>query len=224
MCHTADRTPARRRLGRPGRVVVVAALAAFAVRSLRTGYLRWGATDDEVRSSLPGDDLLAAPHLSATRAITVDATADQVWPWIAQLGQGRGGFYSYDRLENLVGCDIHSADRIIEDWQDVAVGDTVNLYPDVGLSVAEVDRGRALVLRGGLPDARAGTSPYDFTWSFVLRDAPKRTTRLIVRERYKYAHRWVAAMVEPVELVSFVMSRRMMRGIKERAEQAAKAA
>jgi hypothetical protein len=223
MRDTVDRSTARCLLRRPGRVVV-AVIAVVAARSLRARYLRWGATDDEVRLSLPGDDLLAAPHLSATRAITVAASADRVWPWIAQLGQGRGGFYSYDGLENLVGCDIHSADRIVEDWQDVAVGDTVNLYPDVGLRVTEVDRGRALVLQGGMPDARPGSTPYDFTWSFVLRDAPNGTTRLVVRERYEYAHWWVAALVEPVELVSFVMSRRMMRGIMERAEWATKTA
>jgi hypothetical protein len=222
MCHTADRTPACRRLRRRGHVVA-AAVAVLAVRTLRTRYLRWGATDDEVGSALPGDDLLVRPHLSATRAITVGATADRVWPWIAQLGQGRGGFYSYDGLENLLGCDIHSADRVVEDWQDVAVGDTVNLYPDVGLGVAQVDRGRALVLRGGVPDVRADSSPYDFTWSFVVRDAPDGTTRLVVRERYEYAHRWVALLVEPVELVSFVMSRRMLGGIKERAERTATA-
>jgi hypothetical protein len=223
MRHTVERSTAGGLLRHPG-PVVVAGIAVVAARSLRAWYLRWGATDDEVSSLLPGDELLAAPHLTATRAITVDATAGQVWPWIAQLGQGRGGFYSYDCLENLVGCDIHSADRIVEDWQDVAVGDTVNLYPDVGLSVAEVDRGRALVLRGGVPNVRAGSSPYDFTWSFFLRDAPDGTTRLVVRERYEYAHRWVAALVEPVQLVSFVMSRRMMRGIKERAELATTAA
>jgi hypothetical protein len=87
----------------------------------------------------------------ATRAITVHAPAAQVWPWIAQLGQGRGGFYSYDTLENLVGCDIHSADRIVPQWQDLKVGDQVKLHPEVGLGVAVVEQGRVLVLRGGVP-------------------------------------------------------------------------
>src|SRR3979411_1439588 len=99
----------------------VAAYPLFA----RRRQLRWGATDTESEEQLPGDDLIGNADISATRAITVRASADEVWPWIAQLGQGRGGFYSYDFLENLVGCDIHSADRIVPEWQDVEVGDEV---------------------------------------------------------------------------------------------------
>ena len=171
--------------------------------------------------SLPGDDLLLHAHLRATRAISIKATADKVWPWIAQLGQGRGGFYSYDFLENLVGCDIHSADSIVAEWQNTTVGDQVNLAPGVGLSVAIVEPSRALVLRGGIPTTTLRSSPYDFTWAFVLRPGPDSSTRLLVRERYTYAHRWVGALVEPVELISLVMTHRMMRGIRQRAEQTA---
>jgi hypothetical protein len=76
---------------------------------------RWGATGEEADATLADDDLVPTPDLQATRAVTVNAPADHVWPWIAQVGQGRGGFYSYDVLENLVGCDIHSADRIIRE-------------------------------------------------------------------------------------------------------------
>src|SRR5690349_21405415 len=74
---------------------------------LRPRQLGWGATDEDVTRHLPGDELMANPDLTATRGITIRSSADTVWPWIAQLGQGRGGFYSYDLLENLVGCDIH---------------------------------------------------------------------------------------------------------------------
>jgi hypothetical protein len=90
-------------------------------------------------------------RLTATRAITVRAPASGVWPWIAQLGQGRGGFYSYDFLENLAGCDVHSADRIVPEWQDVMAGDQVRLAPQANLAVAYLERGRSLVLRGGIP-------------------------------------------------------------------------
>jgi hypothetical protein len=76
--------------------------------------------------------------LCATRAITIQTPAEDVWPWIAQLGQGRGGFYSYDAVENLIGCDIHSADQIVERWQDVEIGDQVNLAPEVGPTVVQV--------------------------------------------------------------------------------------
>src|SRR5208337_3881276 len=121
----------------------------------RPRHLRWGASAQECDASLPGDDLIVSPDLTATRAITVRASADQVWPWIAQLGQGRGGFYSYDFLENLVGCDIHSADRIVPGWQDIKIGDKVKLAPAVGLDVAALEPGRSLVLRGGVPMGNA---------------------------------------------------------------------
>ena len=105
------------------------------------------------------------------------------------------------------------------EWQNIAVGDQINLAPEVGLSVGIVNPGSALVLRGGIPTTVMHPSPYDFTWAFVLRPGSEATTRLLVRERYTYTNRWVAALVEPVELISLVMSRRMMHGIRQRAER-----
>jgi hypothetical protein len=153
---------------------------------MRLRYLRCGATDQEVGCSLPGDDLIPNADMNATRAITIRAAADHVWPWIAQLGQGRGGFYSYDRLENLVGCNIHSSDRILLELQDIKVGDEIRLAPQVGLLVALVEQGRSLVLRGGIPMGK-----------------------------------WARLIVEPTELLSFVMSQKMLRGIRDRAERTA---
>ena len=206
---------------RPAAAAGAAVLGSTAAYLLagRPWQLRWGATDEEHHATLAGDDLIPNPDLVATRAITVPAAADQVWPWIAQLGQGRGGFYSYDALENLVGCDIHSADRVVPQWQDLKVGDQVKLAPEVGLGVAVVEPGRALVLRGGVPMG-AAPPPYDFTWAFVLRQQPEGTTRLLVRERYGYTRRWAPLLVEPVAVVAFVMSQRMLRGIRDRAERA----
>jgi hypothetical protein len=199
-------------------VIAIGGAAAAYICFARLRQLRWGATDQESDGSLPGDDLIANPDLTATRAITVHTSADQVWPWIAQLGQGRGGFYSYDVLENLVGCNIHSADRVVPEWQAITVGDQVKLHPEVGLDVAVVEPGRALVLRGGVPMG-AAPPPYDFTWAFVLQEQPEGTTRLLIRERYAYTQRWAPLLVEPVAVVAFVMSQRMLRGIKERAER-----
>ena len=177
----------------------------------------WGATAREFAASLPGDDLIGQPDLSATRAVSIAAGPLAVWPWIAQLGQGRGGFYSYDFLENLAGCRIHSADRVVPEWQQLRTGDEVRLAPTVGLKVAAIHPGRWLVLRGGVPMG-AAAPPYDFSWAFVLRDAPGGGTRLLVRERYGYARRWARLVVVPVEVVSFAMSRKMLRGVKARAE------
>jgi hypothetical protein len=137
---------------------------------------------------------------------------------VVQLGQGRGGFYSYDLIENLIGCDIHSAERVEADWQTVSVGDVVHMHPDVASTVTLVERGRAVVLRGAVPMGNA-PPPYDFTWAFVLRSDSNGTTRLIVRERYKYLSWWSAFLIEPVQVVSFIMSQKMLRGIRERAER-----
>jgi hypothetical protein len=208
----------RRRAATAGAAVIGTAVAAY-ILLVRRWQLRWGATEEERDAALPGDDLIANPDLLATRAITMSAPADQIWPWIAQLGQGRGGFYSYDALENLVGCHIHSADQIVPEWQDIKVGDQVKLHPEVGLGVAVLEPVRALVLRGGVPMG-ATPPPYDFTWAFVLRERSDGTTRLLVRERYAYTQRWASSLVEPVAVVAFMMSQRMLRGIRDRAERA----
>ncbi|MEU7905698.1 SRPBCC family protein [Actinoplanes sp. NPDC049118] len=194
----------------------MAVVAAVAV--LRRRQLRWGATDAEITEPLPGDELVPDPDLTATRAITINAGVGDVWPWIVQLGQGRGGFYSYDRLENLAGCDIHSALQINPDWQRLDVGDAVRLTPELAVNVAVVKPPHTLVLQGGVWPGAAAV-PYDFSWTFDLSPVSATTTRLVVRERYAYTRWWARFVVEPVTVVSFVMSHRMLRGIRDRAEQ-----
>lgn len=197
---------------------VAGGLAAAYIGAGRSRQLWWGATDEEAGAALAGDDLITAPDLTATRAITIHAPADLIWPWIAQLGQGRGGFYSYDWLENLLGLDMHSADRVVSEWQQIQAGDQIRLAADVGLAVAIAEPGRALVIRGGIPMG-AVPCPYDCTWGWFLREARDGTTRLVVRERYAYTRRWAPLLLEPVQVISFVMTQRMLRGIKERAER-----
>ena len=140
-----------------------------------------------------------------------------MWPWIVQLGQGRAGFYSYDFLENLVGCDIKNVDRIVPEWQERRVGDRVGLAPEVALTVAAVEKERSLVLRGGIP-MRNVLPPFDFTWAFVLEEVPGGATRLFARERYAYKKVWARVLVEPVEALSFVMTQKMLRGVRDRVE------
>jgi hypothetical protein len=198
-----------------------AAVAAYAVARRRA--LRWGATEVELAVGLAGDELLPEADLVATRAVTVRAPAAQVWPWLLQLGQDRGGFYSYDALENLAGLGIRSADRIEERWQDLAEGDEVRLGGPIALTVARLEPGRALVLHGSgpeLPDE--DTAPFDFVWSFVLRPGVlPGTTRLVVRERYRYTEPWARWMVEAVSWISLVMTHGMLRGVRDRAQAAA---
>jgi hypothetical protein len=169
---------------------------------------------------LPGDGLLPKADLIATRAITIDASPDAVWPWLAQMGQGRGGFYSYEFLENTIGrADIHNAHRVVPEWQELHVGDKVRLHPDVPLVVADVRPGIALVLRAAVPMGEVA-APYDFTWAFCLRGQSDGFTRLLIRERYTYDAWWASPLVEAVSVVSFVMTQRMLRGIRDRVESA----
>ncbi len=205
---------------KPPRRTVVAALAFAAGLSLplvRTAMLTFGSTEEELDATLPGDDILGPARLVATRTVGIAAPADAVWPWLAQLGQGRGGFYSYDELENLLGLDIHSADRVVPELQDLRPGDAVHLAPQVALEVVTADPGRALVLRGAVSPGSA-TPPYDFTWAFVLRRARDGGTRLVVRERYRYTRAWAPLLVEPVSVLSWLMTQKMLRGIRDRAE------
>jgi hypothetical protein len=196
---------------------------------LRGWRLRWGATGDEVQRVLPGDELVPHPKWLYTHAITVRATAAKVWPWLAQMGQGRGGFYSYEFLENLVGCDIHNADRIMPEFQNLQVGDGIKLAPSMlGFPAAIVEPGRAILLHA---DTRVGSAPvptsqkpgdyFATTWVFFLDEQSDGTTRLITRSRYDYndtlANRLMYGTVL-VEPISCVMQRKMLLGIKLRAE------
>lgn len=204
------------------RVLTVGAALSTGYVLARQRALRLGATQVERSIGLPGDELLPDADLVATRAITVPAPASAVFPWLLQLGQGRGGFYSYDALENLLGLDIHSADRIVPEWQDLAVGDSVRLGERVELRVARQEPDRALVLQGdapALPDEE--TAPFDFVWSFVLRPGQlPDTTRLVVRERYGYREPWARYPVAAMTWASTLMTAGMLRGIRDRAARA----
>lgn len=185
---------------------------------IRPRIERWGATDAEVTMPLPGDDIAPQPVYSATRAIHINAAPAEIWPWLAQIGQERGGFYSYSWLENLIGMGIENADQIRPEWTERQVGDRVSLAKGNGpfFTVAEVMVDHALVLKGD--DGRGMTT----SWVFVLLPQDAGGTRLVVRTRYQYPRtllNWLMwrALLEPGH---FVMEERMLRGIKQRAESA----
>jgi len=153
--------------------------------------------------------LVPDPASQSTRAVTIDAPVDEVWPWLAQLGQDRGGFYSYEWLENLAGCRMANADRIHAEWQHRDIGDTVLLHPATGLPVWLFERNRVLALKD---------------WgAFVLQPAGERHTRLIARNRQQKGIA-AAAYYVLLELPHFIMERKMLLGIKQRAERAAQSA
>ncbi|HEY0189103.1 MAG TPA: SRPBCC family protein [Cellulomonas sp.] len=204
------------------RTVTTAAVLAAGYALARQQSLRWGARQDEVARTLPGDDRLPHADLVATRAITIAAPAEDVWPWLVQLGRGRGGFYSYDVLENLIGLDLHSADEIVPEWQDVAVGDQVGLAEGVGLEVVVAEPPAAFVLAGAPTEQTGAMMPFGFVWAFLLRPGPTEgSTRLVVRERYAYLEPRAWPIVEAVEWGSLLMTTGMLRGIRDRAERGA---
>jgi hypothetical protein len=196
--------------------------ATFGRRWIR----QWGATEEEVRRPLPGDDLLAEAVYETTHAIDVDALPEDVWPWLVQMGQGRGGFYSYDWVENLSGLNIHSADRLVPEYQQLAEGDIVRLAPNTGLVAAVVDPPRALVLRATAelatrrPPKRGDPGYFDWSWAFVVEPVGATGSRLLIRLRADTAAGLPFSLVGPLvwEPLHFLMERKMLRGIRERAE------
>ncbi len=225
------RNHARRR----GSAVLTAAAAATA-SWLLSGQLagwqrRWLATPAEQQLQLPGDDAVRHPATQITRAITVHSPAEQVWPWLLQLGADRGGFYSYDWLEDLFGLQIHSADRIVEAWQQLQVGDLVyaTRKRTGGWYVVELIPGQVLTLqvadlRRQRPLRREDPPGWEFSWTFAVRPDGHDRSRLLVRERVAFADWRMRTAMRPVGLVSFVMTRRMMLGIRDRAEHSVSAA
>jgi len=196
-----------------------AAIAGGIVTSplIRPWYSKWGASAGEVNMPLPGDEFVPDPVLESTRAITIQAPVAEVWPWLVQMGQGRGGLYSYERLENLVGCEMHNSDRILPEYQRLAVGDKVRLVPegkDPYFIVSAIEPGRAIVLGGDDPPT---------TWALALKAINDDSTRLLIRWRQDYEQNFgnVLAWRVFVDPINFMMERKMMQGIKVRTEAAA---
>jgi hypothetical protein len=196
--------------------------------AVRPWYRAWGATEAEVHRALPGDGIVLAARANdtSTRAITIEAPIREVWPWVAQLGQDRGGFYSFELLEDLAGAEMENADRVRPEWQHWNVGDKLWMAPPhkfrgQGYAVLLVLRpGRAL----GFATRQIGTpatAVHDGSWSFALEPSDDTTTRLLVRGRAGGSRGWRGSTFDRFifEPIHFVMERRMMEGIKARVER-----
>jgi hypothetical protein len=186
----------------PAAVGVIATLGYVTV--LRPWTRRWGTRAGEVERPLPGDELVINPGIEMTRAVTIDAPVETVWPWLAQIGQDRGAFYSYDWLENLAGCHLKNAERIHSEWQHRTVGDTVLLHPCAGPKLARFEPNRAYA--------------FDVGWYFALESLADGRTRLFARSRVP---RGLPSLLYAIfiELPHFIMERKMLLGIKRRAER-----
>lgn len=185
--------------------------------------LRWGTVGTEANDPLPGDGLVPDPKWSYTLGVSIDAPPEDLWPWIAQIGQGRGGFYTYQTLENLLGCKIVNTTKILPDLQHPVVGENVYLHPTAPpLRIESVQPPNALVLLGSPVDIGGGASWGLSTWQFVIKPGLDGGSRLLTRGRYDYAPDWKSRLAFgrfPIEAISFVMSRKMMLEIKRLAER-----
>jgi hypothetical protein len=192
----------------------LAAIVAIGVEAVcyRRWHLRWGATDEEVSAPMPGDRDVPGAHFRATRAITIDAPAHFVWPWIVQIGAGRAGFYSYDLLDNL---GHHSADHVLAAFQHVSVGD---LAAPMTRSPSEHTSFRVRAFETN--EFLVWTKP-DSSWTWTLKALPGGRTRLVTRLlcRYDLRRPSTLATVALMEVGDFPMMRKELLGIRERAER-----
>ncbi len=182
----------------------------------RTRCLTWGTDGDEASRPLPGDDLLVDPDLQSTRAIWIDAPPSAVWPWLVQMGPGKGGVYTYDWIENLLGLGIHSVNEVLPQFQDTKVGDAQQLgSKGPVLRVAVLEPESAFVLR---------SDDGNWVWAFCL-DPERAGTRLLSRNRIatpdpsRFGRTFNRYVMEPGSLI---MERKMLLGVKQRAERLAR--
>ncbi len=173
---------------------------------LRPWHLHWGATAEEVSRAMPGDHLIPDPGLNTTRAITIRATPDQIWPWLVQMGYGRAGWYSYDWLDNH---GRPSADRIVPELQKpLKAGQPLPGGPEKGFRVMSVEPKRSLVLGPQI------------SWSFALYPQPDGTTRLVerLRARYLWNRPRMYPMIAALDVGDFIMMRKQLLTLKQRIE------
>lgn len=210
-------------------VLIFAALLFAYVVAIRPWHLRWGATHLDFIARLPGDAISPRSSAQVTHAVNIDAPPEKIWPWILQIGQDRGGFYSYTFLENLVGCDMRNAKSIVPEWQQRAVGDTVWLGTpkkfkgQARMIVAVVEPGRDLTLCTPEDWKRRQTSDegLETTWEFALQPKSGNTTRLLARLRYEAYPTFPRRVANFLfwEPAHFVMERKMLQTIKDLAEK-----
>jgi hypothetical protein len=204
-------------------VFIATAIVVYAIM-VYPWISRWGATDLETADRYPGDELVSEPRFRTTRAVTVNAAPEKIWPWLVQLGVDRGGMYSYDWLENLFGLKVHSVDRIVEEWQDLQPGGFIRLtppdyaiQPGPGLYVTEMDAPNALIGCFGMEGQPPAACPQ--SWQFLLQPASGGSTRLILRTHTAAPGILPAAFGKAFQFPVWIMEQGMLAGIKARAER-----
>jgi hypothetical protein len=201
----------------------------FVLPFLKSRYRTWGSTEEELQRELPGDELVKDVKGWYQHAITINAAPADVWPWIVQLGQNKGGFYSYELLENIVGSKIHNTDDIFSEFQNTAVGDKVAMTPKAApYIVATIGLFQVFVLQLRVDlqtqETVGSTQPLpdkyqDSSWVFFLEETAEGTTRLISRSRNDWNQSKTNTFFYGIfGVISQAMDRKMLKGIKKRAE------
>jgi hypothetical protein len=185
-------------------LLLLIALILFYFFVYRPWSLSWGATDEEINCQMPGDDILEQPTFIATRAISIEASPEEIWPWIIQIGYKRAGFYSYDRLDN---DGIHSSDDILPEYQGLQVGDLIPMTKDINARVTELEPHRSMVM---------DFQPW--VWAWGLYETEPGHTRLVARVYYRSERTITNIMVDAFEIF---MMRKCLIGIKQRVETSA---
>jgi len=194
-------------------LLVFLTFAALYWFPVRRWMARWGTTPSDLNRVMSGDSLIVDPTYSGTMAIIVNAPPEDIWPWLVQMGYQRGGLYSYDWLDRLFGfLDRPSATHILPEFQHPAVGDTIPLGRGPAWPVAAIEPRRALVL-----DMR-NTGGIDWVWQFGLYPVDETRTLLVSRSRVHARTVWAWLLTSAIEPAGFVMTRRMLLGLKQRAE------
>jgi len=193
--------------------VLFLVIAAY-VLYCRPYQLQWGATAIEVARFMPGDELHPNPSFLATRAITIEGTPEEIWPWLIQMGYGRAGYYGYDILENIGSPEgLHSAERILQRFQDFEVGDELPISAAVSMTFYAIEPHRHLIWVGNEDE-----NPGAFTWA--LYPLGSNQTRLVSRVRWSY--HWKSIAIIPLELFTefadHIAVRKILQGVKGRVE------
>jgi hypothetical protein len=204
-----------------GLVGIGGMLVAFATPFRRRKRSHWGLSEELAAREYPGDSFLPNPQLGWTHGQEIDAPPEAVWPWVAQLGADKAGFYSYQWLENLAGLDIQNADHVVDAWQHPKVGDLLRLHAGAaGIPIVALEPGRLLLAQ---IDASTETGPKTkVSWLFFVEPISGGRSRLISRFRMTAGDTLVARLIYgPIvtEPVGFAMDRKMLSGIRERAER-----
>ncbi len=213
--------------GLEGVIIMIACYITFFLKPFRN---RWGLSEEEADRKLPGDGLVKMPKTKFTHAVNINAPSEYVWPWIAQIGQGRGGFYTYEALENMIGLNIYNSDVVLPEFQNPKIGDIISFGPDGGYPLVICEEGSAMAIETRLdletnreydPQVSIPEKYLHLTWLWYVQSLDGNRSRFISRNRVDYAPSFKTKLIFNFlsEPIIFTMDRKMCLGIKKRSEQ-----